>query len=306
MSLVSRFLDPNLVERLNNLQLAARSVTEGTTSGLHRSRLRGASVEFRQHRFYAPGDEPRRLDWRVLARTDRHYIKEYDEETNLRAHLMLDCSGSMAYGGQAAVDNAQPAGRSTKFDYAARLLAAMAYLMLGQTESVGMAMFSERPVQWLPPQSGTTQLSRLIDLLERASCEGRSSVGTAMHEAADRLDRRALVVVLSDFFVPLAQLRAGLAHLRHERHEIILMQVTDHDEVEFPFRNWTRFEGLEREEPRLAEAAMLRATYLENFQRHQHELQGICRASGAELAQFVTRQPLVESLTGFLRRRSRS
>src|SRR3954468_1658977 len=131
MSLVSRYLEPTLVERLNHLQLTARSVVEGTTTGLHKSQLKGACVEFRHHRAYVPGDEPRRLDWRVLARTDRPFIKEYDEETNLRCVLMLDCSGSMAYAG---------AGRAAKFEYAAKLVASLAYVMLGHTESVGLAM----------------------------------------------------------------------------------------------------------------------------------------------------------------------
>src|SRR5665213_2457300 len=125
MSFVTRYLEPSLVERLNHLQLSARSVVEGSITGQHRSPVKGASVEFRQHRVYSPGDEPRRLDWRVLARTDRPYIKEYDEETNLRCVLMLDCSGSMAYAG---------AGES-KFEYGAKMVASLAYLMLGQTES---------------------------------------------------------------------------------------------------------------------------------------------------------------------------
>src|SRR5580658_6559288 len=137
MSSVGRYLDPALVERLSAFQLSARNVVEGATTGQHRSPVKGASVEFRQHRFYTPGDEPRRLDWRVLGRTDRPYIKEYDEETNLRCVLLLDCSGSMAYG-------APP-----KFDYAARLVASLAYLMLANTEHVGLALFSEGLRRWI-------------------------------------------------------------------------------------------------------------------------------------------------------------
>src|SRR5580700_6735046 len=134
MSFVTRYLEPTLVERLNHLQLSARSVVEGSITGQHRSPVKGASVEFRQHRFYTPGDEPRRLDWRVLARTDRPYIKEYDEETNLRCALILDSSGSMAYGRNSG----------SKFEYGAKLVAALAYLMLGQTESVGVALCGAR------------------------------------------------------------------------------------------------------------------------------------------------------------------
>src|SRR3954452_10693374 len=139
MTFVSRYLEPALIERLNHLQLSARQVVEGSISGLHRSPVKGASVEFRQHRFYTPGDEPRRLDWRVLARTDRPFVKEYDEETNLRCVMVLDRSGSMSYAG---------AGRSSKFDYAARIVASLAYLMLGQTESVGFALAGRRLEDW--------------------------------------------------------------------------------------------------------------------------------------------------------------
>src|SRR5205809_105649 len=188
MSFVTRYLEPALVERLNYLQVTARSVVEGATTGLHRSPLKGASIEFRQHRFYAPGDEPRRLDWRVLARTDRPYIKEYEHESNLRCVLLLDCSGSMGYGGKT----------ESKFDYAARLAAALSYLMLGQTESVGLACFGKVMQCWLPPHAGTHQLSRIIDVLDRLQPQGESDVGQAMCETAERLERRALVIVLSD------------------------------------------------------------------------------------------------------------
>src|SRR5580692_5316092 len=159
MSFVTRYLEPALVERLNHLQLSARSVVEGSITGQHRSPVKGASVEFRQHRFYSPGDDPKHLDWRVLARTDRPYIKEYDEETNLRCLLMLDTSGSMAYG--------RKSGR--KFDYAAKVIAALAYLMLGQAESVGLALCGPKLEHWLAPRAGSGQLSRVIDALERAS-----------------------------------------------------------------------------------------------------------------------------------------
>src|SRR5947209_15706926 len=145
MSSVTRYLEPALIQRLNQLQLSARSVVQGATIGSHRSPLKGASIDFRQHRSYVPGDEPRRLDWRVLGRTDRPYIKQYDEETNLRCVLLLDCSASMAYGGTAG----------TKFDYAAKLVAAMAYLMLGQTESVGLGLFGAKLEQWLAPHAGS-------------------------------------------------------------------------------------------------------------------------------------------------------
>ena len=301
MSFVSRYLDPQLVERLNHLQVSARSVVEGAVTGAHRSPLKGASVEFRQHRFYTPGDEPRRLDWRVLGRTDRPYIKEYDEETNLRCVLMLDESGSMAYGGAKAAAGVEP---GSKFDYAAKLVASLAYLMLGQTESVGLALFGGRVQQWLAPRSGTAQLSRVIDLLERAGPTGESDPGRAIQDVADRLGKRSLVIVVSDLFTPLPRLREGLARLRHDRHETIALQVLHPDELEFPFRKWSRFRGLEGERPRLLEPAVARKTYLENFRRHRRGLEETCRALGVEFYSFVTDKPVIDSITTFLRRRA--
>jgi uncharacterized protein (DUF58 family) len=291
MSFVTRYLDPTLVERLNHLQVTARSVVEGSITGAHRSPLKGASVEFRQHRFYTPGDEPRRLDWRVLGRTDRPYIKEYDEETNLRAVLLLDASGSMSYAGR----KGEP-----KFEYASRLVAALSYLMLGQTESVGVGLIGAKLEQYVAPRAGSAQLSRVIDVLERATPKGESNVSRAMHEAADRLGRRSLVIVVSDFFAPVASFRDGLARMRHERHETILLQVLDRDEVEFPFRKWSRFRGLEGERSQLAEPAMVRQVYLENFRAHRRDLEETTRSLGAAFYSFVTDKPVIDSITSFL------
>src|SRR5688500_13353596 len=231
MSLVSRYLDPALVERLRHLRLSARSVVEGSTIGQHKSPVKGASVEFRQHRFYVPGDEPRRLDWRVLARTDRPYVKEYDEETNLRCMLMLDVSASMGYGG----------GGESKTEFATRLAAALAYLMLGQTESVGVAVCGRGVEHYLAPHAGPTQLSRVLEMLEQSAPGGESGFDKAMHDVAERMERRGLVIALSDFYMPAERVRSGLAHLRHERHEVVALQVVHADEEEFPFRTWSRF-----------------------------------------------------------------
>ncbi len=292
MGFVTRYLDPALVERLNQLQVTARSVVEGSITGAHRSPLKGASVEFRQHRFYTPGDEPRRLDWRVLGRTDRPYIKEYDEETNLRAALLLDASGSMGYSG----------GKSEpKFEYACKLVAALSYLMLGQTESVGLGLIGPKLDQWLAPRAGSGQLSRMIDVLERGAPKGESNLSRALQDAADRLGRRSLVIVLSDFFAPVATLREGLARMRHDRHETVLLQVLDRDEIEFPFRKWSRFRGLEGERPEMCEPALVRKTYLENFRAHRHHLEETARTLGAGFHSFVTDKPVIESITSFLK-----
>src|SRR5688500_3635905 len=297
MSVVTRYLDPSLIERLNALQLSARSVVAGATLGQHRSPVRGASIEFRQHRAYVPGDEPRRLDWRVLARTDRPYVREYDEETNLRCAILLDRSGSMGYSGDRSA-------RQTKFDYAARVAASLAYLMLGQTESVGVGTFGRRLDAWLPPHGGHAQLARVIDVLERTAPAGASDPPRAMHDLAERLGRRSLVVVVSDFFAPVAAIKTALARLRHGRHEVISLRVLDPDEIDFPFTHCLRLRGLEGEGLRLCEPALVRQQYLQKFAQHAQALHEAHRQHAAEFHLFQTSSPLDETLIAFLRHRS--
>ncbi|HEY1683906.1 MAG TPA: DUF58 domain-containing protein [Tepidisphaeraceae bacterium] len=293
MMVINRYLDPATIQRLNHLHLSARRVVEGATTGSHRSALKGSSVEFRQHRFYVRGDELRRLDWRVLGRTDRPYVKEYDEETNLRCTLVLDASGSMAYG--QLPDN--------KFDYASRMVAALSYLMLAQTESVGLATTTEKITQYLAPQDGSPQLSRIVSALQRTVPNGPANLSASLHELAERLGRRSLVILISDFFTPLDPLKTALAHLAHHRHEIIALRILHHDERHFPFSYWTRFRGLESEPSRLCEPAMVRQIYLQNFHHHQTQLSQLFAGLHIESQNFLTRSDLIESLTHFLHRR---
>ena len=183
-------------------------------------------------------------------------------------------------------------------------MASLAYLMLGQTESVGLAVAGARLDHWLPPRAGTRQLAQVIDLLERAVPRGPSGLGKAMQELADRLGRRSLVIVVSDAFSPVPALRQGLARLRHDRHETIVLQVLHPDEVNFPFHKWSRFRGLEGERARLCEPALVRKGYLDNFRRHRRQLEETCRGLGAEFYSFQTDKPLFESVTQFLHRRA--
>ena len=273
MSLVTRYLDPALLERLSALQLSARRVVEGATLGQHRSPVRGASIEFRQHRAYVAGDEPRRLDWRVLARTDRPYVREYHQETNLRAMLLLDRSGSMGYrSGGAGKSEIRNPKSETKFEYAGKVVASLAYLMLHQGESVGMATLGAGIEQWLTPHAGTGQLSRVIGTLERTAANGAADVPRAMNQAADRVGRRALMVVVSDLFCEVTALRAALSRLRHAGHEVIVLRVLDEDEVTFPLKGWVRLRGLEGERMRMCEPSIVRQRYLEAFEAHDRRV----------------------------------
>jgi uncharacterized protein (DUF58 family) len=180
----------------------------------------------------------------------------------------------------------------------------LAYLMLGQTESVGLSLFQKRVINWLVPHTGTAQLSRIVEAVEKAAPRDQSALAQAIHETAERLERRALIVLISDLMIPSAQFREGLAHLRHDRHEVIALRVLDRDEIEFPFRSWTRFRGLEGESPSLVEPSLVRTKYQENQKRHARELDEAARAMHAQLKTFVTDKDLADSLAAFLHHRA--
>jgi uncharacterized protein (DUF58 family) len=285
-------LDPQLLHRVARLAPGARRVTVGGAGGLHRSPLKGASVEFRQRRAYVAGDEPRRIDWRVLGRTDRVFVKEYDDETDLHATLVLDASGSMAYGGAA-----------TKLDYAARLVAAMGFLLLLGGEAAGLVVARTDAPPVIPPSAASRQLSRIIDVLEGLTPAGDTRTGDALRSAAARRGRRSLVIVVSDFLLDPQRLQDGLARLAHARHEVVLVRTLHRDEIGFRATGWTSFAGLEGERPLRADAARLRQTYLANKRRHDAQLRALCAATGAELLETPTDLPLFDAVVTVARRR---
>ncbi len=297
MAQVTDFLSPQDLARIGNLQVLARLVVEGFCSGLHRSPHKGFSVEFKQHRPYVPGDDLRYLDWKVYGKTDRFYIREYEEETNLRATLLLDCSGSMSYTGRKGV---------SKHHYATRLAACLAYLMLQQSDSIGLVRFDTAVRRYIPPRSRAGHLRVLIDEMQQARCHGETELGPVLHDMAPRLNRRGLIVLISDCFGDVPALLAALAHLRHARHEIIIFQVWDEDELTFPYRQWTRFDSLETAGLRhLVDPATLRKAYLENLERYREELTQGCRRHRVDLVPMTTAQPYAEALAYYLTLRRR-
>ena len=294
MAHVSDFLTPAELQKISNLQVVARLVVEGFFSGLHKSPHKGFSVEFAQHRQYVQGDEIRRLDWKVFGKTDRYYVREFEEETNLRATILLDLSGSMAYGGTA----------TTKIEYAKRLAAALAYLMLQQRDTVGLVTFDAKLRRYIPQRSGVAHLRVMLDELQSAQPGGETELATVFQGLVPRIHRRGLLIILSDCFGEVKDLISALAHFRHARHEILLFQILDRDEVEFPFQQWTKFESLEQaEHHRLIEPAQFRASYLENLARFQKELTDGCHRHRIDLVPMITDQPYSEALAAYLTRR---
>ena len=294
MSQASEFLTSADFQRISNLQVFARQVVEGFCTGLHRSPHKGFSVEFKQHRQYVPGDEIRHIDWRVFGRSDRFYIREYEEETNLRSTLILDRSGSMGYG---------PEG-NTKFAYATKLAACLAYLMLQQSDSVGLATFDTEIRRYIPPRSRVSHLKVLIDELQRGEVGGETELGDVFHDLVPKLHRRGLLIILSDCFGDVPTFLKAMAHFRHAWHEIVVFQIWDRDELEFPFKGWTQFECLERAgRQHLLDPALLRTAYLKNLEKFRDDLTRGCRRHKIDLVPFCTDQPYSEALAAYLSRR---
>jgi uncharacterized protein (DUF58 family) len=296
MARLAEFLTPGDLQKISNLQVLARLVVEGFCTGLHRSPHKGFSVEFKQHRPYVHGDEIRHLDWRVFGRSDRFYIREFEEETNLRATMLLDASGSMAYG---------PEGRS-KLVYATRLAACLSYLMLQQQDSVGLVTFDTQVRRYIPPRAQTSHLQVLAEELQATQPGGETELADVFHDLVPRLHRRGLIIILSDCFGDVSGILSALAHLRHARHEILVFQIWDRDELEFPFRSWTRFDCLEVDgKKHLIDPNHLRAAYLENLERFRAELKQGCHRHRVDLVPLVTDQPYAEALAHYLTLRMR-
>src|SRR3954466_2770159 len=295
MAQLSEFLTPADLQKISNLQILARLVVEGFCTGLHRSPHKGFSVEFKQHRQYVPGDEIRHLDWRVFGKTDRFYIREYEEETNLRCTMLLDASGSMNYG--------NPNGRS-KLVYAQRLAACLAYLMLGQQDSVGLVTFDTKVRKYIPPRSRVSHLQVLMDELQRTKPGGETEIGRVFHDLVPKLHRRGLLIIISDLFGDVPTLLKALAQFRHAHHEILVFQLWDRDELDFKFNGWTQFESLEAaSQKHLIDPALLRASYPGNLARFREELTRGCSRHKIDLVPFVTDQPYAEALAAYLSRR---
>jgi uncharacterized protein (DUF58 family) len=296
MAKLAEFLTPSDLQSISNLQVLARTVVEGFCTGLHRSPHKGFSVEFKQHRQYVHGDEIRHLDWRVFGRSDRFYIREYEEETNLRATILLDASGSMAYGGP----------ERSKLTYATRLAACLSYLMLQQQDSVGLVTFDTEVRRYIPPRAQTSHLQVLVDELQGTKPGGETELADVFHDLVPRLHRRGLVIVLSDCFGDVGGILSSLAHLRHARHEIVVFQIWHPDELDFPFRQWTRFDCLESDGKRhLVDPNHLRAAYLENLERFRSDLKQGCHRHRVDLVPMTVDRPYAEVLAEYLTLRMR-
>ncbi len=288
------YLDAATLDRVKQLDVRARLVVEGYIAGHHRSPYHGQAVEFATHREYAPGDDLRHIDWKVWSRSDRLYIKEYVEETNLQCTIVVDASRSMQYG-----------GGWRKYDYAATAAASLAFLLQRQQDAVGLAIFNDRVEKVLPPSVNRSHLNLLIHELERAEPARGTDTAAVFGELAGKIPQRGIVVLISDLFVPQAALGNALKQLRRGRNEVIVFQVLHADELTFPFRAETVFRGLEDGVELRAEPRALRKCYVAAMERFLSGVKGTCAAAGADHVLMRTDQHLDAALGGYLAFRQR-
>ncbi|MEZ0230054.1 MAG: DUF58 domain-containing protein [Planctomycetota bacterium] len=291
-----RFLDPKTLQKISRLDIIARLVVEGSVTGLHKSPFHGFSVEFAEHREYAPGDDPKHIDWKVYGRSDRFYIKEYEEETNLTATILLDASESMKFKGEP--------GRVSKLEYGSMVAASLAYLVLRQRDTVGLCTFDEKIRSFIPPSSHPSHRNVILHALNTLEPRSRTTIGPVFHEMAERIKKKGLVIIISDLFDDPATILSGLRHFRHRRHEVILFHIMDEWEKTFPFEAMTKFKGLEGLDEVTADPRAIRRAYLDELERFRWEIKRGCRQDRIDYVDIDTSMPLDVALTSYLATRA--
>lgn len=291
-----RYLDPHVLAKISGLELRARLIIEGFFSGMHHSPTHGASVEFADHRAYTQGDDLRYIDWKLYGKTDKYYIKEFEKETNLNLMLVVDNSESMHYRSSGA--------SMSKYEYAAATAAATAYLALQQQDSVGLTLFDEHLTEFLRPSNSTLHWKTLIQELASQAGRAKTSMERVLHELAERIGHRMLIILISDLLDETEQTLRGLKHLRYRHHELVVWNVWDPAELTLPFVGPVMFDGLESAGKLLIDPRSLRARYLEEVERFQNQLRSGCGHMHIDYVMFNTAAPLDIALSGYLATRS--
>ena len=290
-----RYLEPEALARVKNLSMVARGVVEGAISGIHASPYKGFSVEFAEHREYTTGDDPRHLDYKMLARTDRLYIKQYEEETNMRVQILLDTSGSMGYRHAATI---------TKLDYGSYLTAVLSYLMLRQQDSVGLTTFDTKIGLDMPARSSPRHFNEMMRQLEKIEPGEKTDIAETLHRLANRFKKRCLVVLISDLYDEPDEVMRALHHFRHRRHEVIVFHVFDKAEIDFPFRDVVAFHDLETKERLQIDPAYVRDIYLEQVEKFIETYRRACAESAIDYVMTDTSVPYDFMLSRYIAKRN--
>jgi uncharacterized protein (DUF58 family) len=291
-----RYLQPDVVAKLSNMELVARLVVEGFITGLHKSPFHGFSVEFAEHRQYMPGDEIKHVDWKIYGKTDRYYIKQYEEETNLKSYIILDTSKSMAYASE---------GRMSKLEYASYITAALSHLMVQQRDAVGLTMFDESIRLYMPPHATKTYLKEILRQLEIVEPGTATHTAASLHEIAERIKRRGLVVIISDLFDDQKEVLSAFKHFRHKKHEVIVMQVLDPLERTFAFGRDAIFKDMESGEELTTQPYHIQKAYRTEMKKFLDSYKKLCRENNIDYVLLDTSTPFDVALFEYLHKRQR-
>lgn len=295
MSKEYRFLLPQVVAKLKRIDLKARLVVEGFLAGLHKSPYKGFSVEFTEYRPYIPGDELKRIDWKLFGKTDKLYIREYEEETNLKAYLLLDASGSMGY----------TSSSITKLEYSSYLAASLAYLLMKQRDSVGLVVFSSQLDTYIPARSAPHHLSILLKTLDQLRPKGETDLSKTFHNLAERIKRRGLIIILSDLFDNKERMVSALRHFRHKKHEVLVFHILDKRELDFDFRAPLILKDLENSQEVLLDPRIIRKDYQTNLETFFRDFKRQLRESLIDYHRIMTNLPFDRALLSYLEKRKR-
>ena len=290
-----KYLDPDTISRLDNMSLRARLVVEGFIIGLHKSPYHGFSVEFAEHRPYIPGDETKHIDWKLYGKTDRFYIKQFEEETNLKSYILLDISSSMEY----------KSANITKLNYASYLAAALSYLMLKQQDAISLSCFDTEVRNYLPPLAKKSHLNLILATLENLKPGKETEISPLLHQMAEKIKKRGLVILISDLLDNPARVINGLKHFRHKRHEVIVFHIVDPQEINFVFNKQTRFIDLETDEEIVAEPWHIQNAYQSAFSRFVDSYKRDCRSNNIDYVMLTTDKHLDIALSEYLNKRAR-
>lgn len=297
----STYLDPQVLAKVGKLDLKAKYVVEGFISGMHRSPFKGFSVEFAQHRGYVAGDDLKHLDWKVYAKSERLNIKQYEAETNLVTTLLLDASESMAY-----TSPNRKGLASDKLEYAKLIIAALSYVVLGQSDAVAVGIFDEKLREFIPRSTRKVHLNRICAALENIEPQNKTGVGDVLHTIAQRVGRRGVTVIVSDLFDKIENILSGIQHLRHDGHEVIVLHLLDKDELTFPFEGLVQFKGLEYANQVLCQPRMVKKAYLEELNKFLTKMKAMCTRNGVDYVQVSTDTPVDIVLSAYLIGRERA